>query len=226
MTPVLETKALYAGYQKDAVVRDLNIHVDAGEIVALLGSNGAGKTTSLLTIAGLLRPISGVIRINGDECTKQFYRRVRDGLGLVTEERAVLTRLTVAENLRVGRCRVDQTIEFFPELEPLMDRTVGLLSGGQQQMLALARSMARPGSRMLLVDELSMGLAPVIVQRLLAALRRAADNGLAVLMVEQHVHLALNAADRAYVMRRGRIEMAGKTSQLRQQLGDLKASYI
>jgi ABC-type branched-subunit amino acid transport system ATPase component len=146
-------------------------------------------------------------------------------LALVSQERAVLMELTVTENLRVGRCDVGRALELFPELEPHLDRRVGLLSGGQQQMLALARSLARV-SRLLLVDELSLGLGPLIVDRLLRVVRSAADEGIGVLLVEQHVHKAMAVADRIVVLRRGVIELAGTVDELRDRLDDIQDAYL
>ena len=149
----------------------------------------------------------------------------RKGLALVSQERAVLMNLTAVENLRVSRCDVGRAIELFPELEPHLGRRVGLLSGGQQQMLALARALAR-GPSLLLVDELSLGLAPLIVERLLAAVRAAADDGVGVLLVEQHVQKAMNVADRVLVMRRGAIVLAGRTDELRDRTDDIRDAYL
>jgi branched-chain amino acid transport system ATP-binding protein len=133
--------------------------------------------------------------------------------------------LTAAENLRVSRCDVAETVQLFPELEPHLDRRVGLLSGGQQQMLALARCLARP-SRLLLVDELSLGLGPLVVDRLLDAVRAAADRGIAVLLVEQHVHKALAVADRVLVMKRGSVVLESSADELRQHAGRLEDVYL
>lgn len=227
MTTLLEARSVDAGYgAASTVVRDLDLTVSSGEIIALFGSNGAGKTTSLLTLAGELPLLGGEVHCDGAPTTAPLYRRARAGLGLVTEERAVLMQLTVAENLKVSRCDYDLALEYFPELSEHMDRRVSLLSGGQHQMLALARALARPGCRLLLVDELSMGLAPIIVKRLLNALRAAADKGLGVLLVEQHIHLAVSVTDRAYVMRRGRIALEGTTSELLGRLDEVQASYL
>ena len=137
----------------------------------------------------------------------------------------MLMELTAGENLRVSRCGVDRALELFPELEGHLDRRVGLLSGGQQQMLALARCLARP-SRLLLVDELSLGLAPLVVDRLLRAVRAAADGGIGVLLVEQHVHKALAVADRVLVLRRGVVELDGSAAALRDRVDEIQAAYL
>ena len=225
-TYALEARGLTAGYGSSAiVVRDLDLTVAPGEVVALLGPNGAGKTTTILTLCGELPPLGGEVWMHGRPTTARLHRRVREGLGLVTEERSVLMSMTVAENFRVGRCHLERALALFPELEEHLGRRVGLLSGGQQQMLALARALARD-TTVLLADELSLGLAPIIVDRLLHAVRAAADTGIGVLIVEQHVHKAMQIADRVYVMRRGRIDVSGTTAELRDRVEEIQASYL
>ena len=224
---VLEARGLAAGYGRDSVVvRDLDLAVAAGEVVALLGPNGAGKTTTLLTLSGDLPSLGGEVWWRGAPTRAPLYRRAREGLGLVTEQRAVLMTMTVADNLRVSRCDPARALALFPELEDHLTRRVGLLSGGQQQMLALSRALARDTTTMLLVDELSLGLGPVVVDRLLEAVRAAADAGVGVLLVEQHVHKALQVADRVYVMRRGRVELRGTADELRNRVEEIQASYL
>ncbi len=223
--PVLEARGLDAGYGKVAVVRGLDLEVRPGEVVALLGANGAGKTTTLLTLSGDLKPMGGEVRWQGRAVRDSLSRRARRGLGLVTEERSVFMGLTAAENLRVGRGRPAEAVRLFPELEDHLGRRAGLLSGGQQQMLTLGRALAaRP--RVLLADELSLGLAPLIVRRLLAAVRAAADQGVGVLLVEQHVRQALAVADRAHVMSRGEIVLSGTARELRGRIAEIEASYL
>jgi branched-chain amino acid transport system ATP-binding protein len=225
MTPLVETVGLRAGYGAVEIVQGLDLRVDAGEVVALLGPNGAGKTTTLLTLSGELAPLGGEVRYLGQPTSDPLHVRARRGLGVVTQERAVLMDLTAAENLRVSRCDIGRAVELFPELEAHLQRRVGLLSGGQQQMLALARCLAR-SSKLLLVDELSLGLAPMVVDRLLGAVRAAADDGLGVLLVEQHVHKALGVADRILVMRRGAIELEGTAAELRGRVEDIQDAYL
>jgi ABC-type branched-subunit amino acid transport system ATPase component len=225
VTPLLEVSGLRAGYGKVEVVHGIDLHVEPGEVVALLGPNGAGKTTTLSTVSGELPALGGEVRLLDCAADDPLHVRARKGLAMVTQERAVLMELTAAENLRVSRCDVDRAVELFPELEDHLDRRVGLLSGGQQQMLALARCLART-SELLLVDELSLGLAPMVVDRLLGAVRAAADGGIGVLLVEQHIHKALATADRVLVLRRGVIELDGAAADLRNRVDEIQAAYL
>ena len=204
--PLLETRNLKAGYLGREVVRAVNLTVDAGEVVCLLGPNGAGKSTTLLTIAGELAPVDGIVLFNNVPTFTPMDKRVRDGgIGLVTEDRLVFTKLSARDNLRLGGGSVEAALALFPELEPRLSVRGGMLSGGEQQMLALARALSRNPS-ILLADELSLGLAPKIVDRLLGAVRTAADErGTGALIVEQHAHKALKYADRMYLMARGQI---------------------
>ena len=225
MTPLLDVAGLRAGYGNVEVVHGVDLQVHAGEVVAMLGPNGAGKTTTLSTVSGELPPLGGDVRLLDCGARDPLHLRARKGLAMVTQERAVLMELTAGENLRVGRCDVDRAVELFPELEGHLDRRVGLLSGGQQQMLALARCLART-SRLLLVDELSLGLAPLVVDRLLQAVRASADDGMGVLLVEQHVHKALAIADRVLVLRRGVVELDGSAPDLRDRVDEIQTAYL
>lgn len=223
--PVLEGRSIQAGYGSEPVIRDVDIEVHAGEVVVLLGPNGAGKTTTLLALAGAIDTQAGTVLQDGSPVRSPLDKRARSGMALVTEERSVFPSLTVEQNLRVGRCDVDQALELFPELKSRLKVPAGLTSGGEQQMLTLGRALARSPS-LLLADELSLGLAPKIVERLLSAVRAAADSGIAVLLVEQHVRQALKTADRGYVLARGQIQASGTASQLSSQIDEIERSYL
>ena len=225
MKPLMKLEHLVAGYGKVSIVRDTNLEVCEGEVVALLGPNGAGKTTTILTVAGELTPLGGNVRCLGLDGNTSLHERARAGLALVTDTHAVFMRMTIAENLRVFRTAADAVVSVFPELASHLDRRVGLLSGGQQQMLALGLALSRQPS-LILADELSVGLAPIIVDRLFSVLRAAADGGVGVLLVEQHVHKALAIADRVYVMDRGRISISGTAADLRARVDEIQASYL
>jgi branched-chain amino acid transport system ATP-binding protein len=222
---VIEARGLTAGYGSGDVISDVDLVVQAGEVVALLGVNGSGKTTMVRALAGELTPTSGEVRLAGAPCSAPLHRRAKQGLRLISEERSVFMSLTVADNLRLGGQDPARCIELFPELEPLRSRKVGLLSGGEQQMLTLARALAAE-PLVLLADELSLGLAPLVVERLLAAVRAAADTGTGVLLVEQHVRNALDVADRAYVLSGGRVVLSGETSDLRDRFEEIEQSYF
>jgi branched-chain amino acid transport system ATP-binding protein len=225
-TTLLECRGLSAGYGQVAVVRDLDLRVDAGEVVALIGPNGAGKSTTLLTLAGELPALAGEVRFLGQPTTEPMFRRCRRGLSYVTEERSVIMNLTTAENLRLAGVPVEATGALFPELGSLLGRRAGLLSGGEQQMLTLARALGRD-PKVLLADELSLGLAPLVVERLLDTVRRAAhERGIGVLFVEQHVRLALQVADRVCVLQRGRVVLSGTAAEIGNQLTEIEAAYL
>jgi branched-chain amino acid transport system ATP-binding protein len=226
---LLETRDLSCGYGDLVVVRELKLRVEAGSVVALLGANGAGKTTTLLTLAGLLRPVAGSVEVLGNPTAGRAPNQLaRSGLGFIPDDRGLFPHLTVRENLvmaGIGRSsRVDPLADF-PELAGRHSAPAGILSGGQQQMLAIARALARQ-PKVLLIDELSLGLAPIVARRLLPVLREIAARGCGVLLVEQHVHLALDIADYAYVMSRGRIAVEGPAAELRDNPAALRSSYL
>ncbi len=224
--PVVETRGLSAGYGAQAVISDINLVLHPGEVVGLFGANGAGKTTTMLALAGELMPLEGEVELHGEVTRDPLYRRAQNGLMFVTEEKSVIMGLTTRDNLRVGGVDIDIALGLFPELEKRINIMGGLLSGGEQQMLSLARALGR-NPRILLADELSLGLAPIVVQRLLQAVRdAAAELGMAVLLVEQHVRQALKFADRAYIMRRGTVEISGTTTELMSRISDIEETYL
>jgi branched-chain amino acid transport system ATP-binding protein len=223
---LIEARGLSSGYGKMAVVRDLDLDVGAGEVVALLGANGVGKTTTLLTLAGEIAPMQGEVRFLGKPTRAPMHARCRNGLGYVTEERSVIMDMSVADNLKLAAVAPRVAFGYFPALENIMDRRAGLCSGGEQQMLSLARALGRD-PKVLLADELSLGLAPIIVANLLEAVRRAADErGVGVLLVEQHVRQALKIADRVYLMERGRIVLSGTSAEVVGQIDKIEAAYL
>jgi branched-chain amino acid transport system ATP-binding protein len=226
MTAVIATHAMCTGYAGQPVVHDLDLEVNSGEVVVLLGPNGAGKTTTMLALAGELPVISGEVLFDGEATKAPLHRRARAGMSYVTEERSVFKGLSTRDNLRVAGIDPKEAVKLFPELETRMGVPGGLLSGGEQQMLTLARALAR-NPRLLLADELSLGLAPLVVDRLLRAVRSAAkEGGCAALIVEQHAHKALQYADRAIVMRRGRVQLALSGEEARQRIGDVEQAYL
>ena len=227
----IETKNLSTGYAGVPVVRNLNLVVRPGEVVALLGPNGAGKTTTLLALSGLVPVLGGSVDVLGKPLPKgRAFLVPRRGLAHVSEDRSLFYQLSVKDNIKLGmrgrKIELDRIFDYFPELKPLANRRAGLLSGGEQQMLALGRAIASD-PKVMLVDEMSLGLAPIIVERLLPVLRRIADErGTAMLIVEQQVHMALEIADRAYVLTHGSLMLEGDAADLRGRRDLLESSYL
>jgi branched-chain amino acid transport system ATP-binding protein len=225
---VLELRGLSAGYGGVPAVRDLDLTVATGEVVALLGPNGAGKTTTLLAACGLLPLLAGSAYFAGQPLNRRVEQNARAGLALVPDNRGVFHSLSVQDNLRLAAKggAVDEVMDLFPGLRGLLRRRCGLLSGGEQQQLALAKAMLT-GPRVLLIDEMSLGLAPVVVQRMLPTIRGLADGlGVGVVLVEQHIDLALSIADRALVLHHGRVALTGTAAELRANPGVVEQAYF
>ncbi|MDA8316612.1 MAG: ABC transporter ATP-binding protein [Actinomycetota bacterium] len=224
-------ESLSAGYRGVPVVRGVSFSAEAGAVVAVLGSNGAGKSTLLNAIAGLLGVMAGTVRLRGQDVSRQpAHVRAREGLALVPQDRGIARRLTVAENLRLlprrAGAAVDAAVELFPALGSLLRRPAGLLSGGEQQMLALARVLVLEPP-VLLVDEMSAGLAPQAVESLFEAVRRVVEQRrAAVVLVEQHADLALELADRALVLRHGEQAIWGTAADGLEHPEVLESTYL
>ena len=224
MSALLEVRDLEVAYGHIEAVQGISFEVNTGEIRTLVGANGAGKSTTLLALSGLIRPKAGSIRFEGEELTKlPTHQIVERGLVQVAEGRAILTTLAVRENLELGAYRrkdrgaiasdLERVLTLFPRLEERIDGIAGNLSGGEQQMLAIGRALlAKP--RLLLLDEPSMGLAPIIVQDIFRTLREVNADGLTIFLVEQNVRQALKVAHHGYVIETGRIVLAGSGSEL------------
>jgi branched-chain amino acid transport system ATP-binding protein len=224
VAPLLEVRGLTVSYGGINAVKGIDLDVKQGELVTLIGANGAGKTTTLKALAGLIRPVAGRIHYNGGEITaRPAFALVREGLALVPEGRGIFGLLTVEENLAMGaysradKAQVaadfDRIYAVFPRLAERRGQRAGTLSGGEQQMLAIGRAlMSRP--KLLLLDEPSMGLAPIMVQKIFETIRAVAQEGVTLLLVEQNAKLALETCHRGYVMESGVIALADTAARL------------
>ena len=221
---LLEISGLKVAYGGIHAIKGIDLHVAEGELVALIGSNGAGKTTTLKTLAGLLHPASGLIHYGGNSLHNvEAHQRAAMGIALVPEGRGVFARMTIEENLLMGAYSrndrdeiatdLDRMYSLFPRLEERKYQLAGTLSGGEQQMVAMSRAlMSRP--RLLMLDEPSMGLAPLMVQKIFDTIRDIAALGMSILLVEQNAKLALEVAQRGYVMESGNITLSGAAGDL------------
>ena len=223
---MLSIKNLHIGYGGIQAVKGIDIHVEQGELVTLIGANGAGKTTTLKAITGLLKPTAGTIEYDGKNIVGEpTYKIASQGLVLVPEGRGVFPGLTITENLQMGaysrprheRASIAEDIEhkfsLFPRLKERAKQTAGTLSGGEQQMLAISRAlMARP--KLLLLDEPSMGLAPIMVQKIFEVVREVSRRGVTILLIEQNAKLALQVSQRGYVMDGGIVTLSGDSKSL------------
>jgi branched-chain amino acid transport system ATP-binding protein len=236
---LLEVSGLSARYGPVAALRDVSLEVRAGELVALIGANGAGKSTLLRTIAGLVAPAAGRVTLDGRDVTGQAPEAmIRAGVALVPERRRIFAPLTVLDNLELGgyalprgrdfrgalEAGVEEAYRLFPVLRGRRDQLAGTLSGGEQQMLAIGRAlMTRP--RLLLCDEPSLGLAPLVVAEIMRLLSTLREAGTTILLVEQNARMALRSADRAYVLEVGSVVLSGAASDLLRD-DQLKAAYL
>jgi branched-chain amino acid transport system ATP-binding protein len=233
--PLLEVDGVTSGYGKVEVLHDLSVSVPEGTVVALLGPNGAGKTTTLKVISGTLPVWDGAVRYDGERLDgRSAFDIARRGITLVPEGRGIWPGLEVRENLEIGvragddgesrKVRMDRVLETFPRLRERLSQRAGTLSGGEQQMLALSRAfLGNP--RLLLMDEISMGLAPRIVEQLFESVNELRERGLTIVLVEQYLTYALRFADICYVLAKGRIEFVGEPAELRDSEA-LASSYL
>jgi branched-chain amino acid transport system ATP-binding protein len=223
--PIIQCRHLDVGYGDLRAAGPIDLSVAPGEAVALIGANGAGKTTILYTLAGVLRPLGGEVLWAGRPTNAPLHVRARQGLAFISDRKSVTTSLSVKDNLRVASVPVGRAIDLFPELRGLLDRPAGVLSGGERQMLTVARALGRLPDAVV-VDELSLGLAPLVAERLYGALRAAVADGVAVLLVEQDLRLALSLTDRFYLLRDGKIQLSEKSALFRDRLTELAEMLV
>jgi branched-chain amino acid transport system ATP-binding protein len=235
MSALLNVKDLKVSYGGINAVKGIDLHVNHGELVALIGANGAGKSSSMKAIAGLLTPSTGEIHFANQETRKlPAYELVRLGLGMVPEGRGVFKRMTILENLQMGAYlktnprdierKLEEVYSYFPRLKERLSQLAGTLSGGEQQMVAMGRAMmAEP--KLLLLDEPSMGLSPIMVETIFDVVRSLSSSGMTILLVEQNARLALQMADRAYVMESGLITLSGSGKDLLED-PRVRAAYL
>jgi branched-chain amino acid transport system ATP-binding protein len=233
--PILQVENLEAGYGEVQVLWGLSLAAQRGHLTAIVGANGAGKTTTLRAVAGTLTPTRGRIIFEGEDVTRlPTHVKAARGLALVPEGRQLFSAMTVAENLELGAfskraaakyaSRLEEVFSLFPRLAERQRQNAGTLSGGEQQMLAIARGLMS-GPDILIIDELSLGLAPVITYQLFTTLKRLKEAGLTILLVEQNVHLALAVSDYAYVIAEGRIFTEGPPAQLA-AMPEIRRAYL
>jgi branched-chain amino acid transport system ATP-binding protein len=232
---VLQVKDLSVARGAHAVVHDVSLEIPAGEVTALLGPNGAGKSSMVLALGGVLKPLSGTVTLNGTELAGRRPEKIRHaGLAIVPEGRRLLPELTVEDNIRVatytlGRSQAEaarkRALELFPELEKRLGNPARALSGGEQQMVVLAQAFITE-PKFVVIDELSLGLAPVVVQRLIPTISSIAESGVGVLLIEQFATVALGLAQRAYVIEHGRIQYEGSAKELREKPDLLQSAYL
>jgi branched-chain amino acid transport system ATP-binding protein len=232
-TPLLELDAVDTYYGPIHILQGVNLHVGAGELVCLLGGNASGKSTTLKTILGIVRPRNGAVRFEGEDVTKRTTSyRIRQGIAIVPENRRLFAPMTVLENLQMGaylrgggrKEDYERVYELFPRVYERRNQLAGTLSGGEQQMVAMGRAlMNKP--KLLLMDEPSMGLAPILVERSFEIIKQVHESGTAMLVVEQNANVSLSIADRGYVLSTGRLVLEGKAADLIEN-DDLRRAYL
>jgi branched-chain amino acid transport system ATP-binding protein len=232
-TPLLELDAVDTYYGAIHILQGVNLHVGTGELVCLLGGNASGKSTTLKTILGIVRPRNGSVRFEGEDVTKRTTSyRIRQGIAIVPENRRLFAPMTVLENLQMGaylrgggsKEDYDRVYELFPRVYERRNQLAGTLSGGEQQMVAMGRALMNQ-PKLLLMDEPSMGLAPILVERSFEIIKQVHESGTAMLVVEQNANVSLSIADRGYVLSTGRLVLEGKAADLIEN-EDLRRAYL